>query len=730
MNQMSFSFQRSVLLQLTLVSALVLPAGASLSGRIIPPSVFHPPNSPRQFVDLDSGWRFFKGDPARASQPSFDVSGWTPVTLPHTWNAVDGENGGNYYRGPGWYRRHLSVPEADADREIYLQFDGANLTTDVYVNGSFAGEHRGGYAAFRFDITGSVHFGSDNVIAVRVDNASDPDVPPLNADFTFFGGLYRPVHLLIADTLSVSAMDYGSSGVFVTPFDISRKMARVSVRVALTNANPLDKSASVTATIVTAKGQAVATGDTSITVPADSAATSTQTLTVLGPRLWDGLRDPYLYTVWIVVRSAGSVTDSVAQPFGIRFFKLTANRGFFLNGHYLDLYGVSLHQDLLNKGWALSPADVRHDFAVIHDLDANAVRMVHYQHDQLSYDLADRMGLVVWAELAVINRVAASAAFTASAKQQLIELIRQNYNHPSIFFWSMSNEVQLGPGPNPAPLMQSLNAQAHAEDPSRLTTMALCCVTNPHPLVGITDAVGFNTYFGWYYGSYGQIGPWLDAMHKAHPTIPIALSEFGAGASIHFHSAHPVRQDHTEEYQTLFHEAYWRALEKRRYVWAKFVWTLFDFASAYRHEGDTKGRNDKGLATYDHATMKDAFYWYKANWSSRPFVYITGRRFTTRVGTAQPVQVFSNLKRVSLSVNGVTIGTMMSSGHVFSWRSVTLKPGSDTIAATGSKGGHQYHDRVMWQIEASGTRTHLTGPAESPLGTRRALTLGVRSRHA
>ncbi|HEV3312543.1 MAG TPA: glycoside hydrolase family 2 TIM barrel-domain containing protein [Chloroflexota bacterium] len=727
---MRFNLQISALLQLTLVSALAVQGGTSLARNVLHVSVHRPPSSPRQLVDLDSGWRFFKGDPAGASQPSFDDSGWTPVTLPHTWNAVDGQSGGNYYRGPGWYRRHLSVPESDAGREIYLQFDGANLTTDVYVHGIFAGEHLGGYAAFRFDITGSVHFGSDNVIAVRVDNASNPNVPPLNADFTFFGGLYRPVHLLIADTLSVSAMDYGSSGVFVTPFNISRATAKVGVRVAITNADSGARSASVTATIVTAKGRAVATGSAPVTVPANSGTMSTQSLAISKPHLWDGLRDPYLYTLWVVVRSGARVTDAVAQPFGIRFFKLTTNRGFFLNGHYLDLHGVSLHQDVLNKGWALSPADIKHDFAIIHDLGADAVRMVHYQHDQLSYDLADRMGLVVWAELAVINRVAASAAFTASARQQLIELIRQNYNHPSIFFWSLSNEVQLGPGPNPAPLMKNLNSLAHIEDPSRLTTMALCCVTNPHPMVGITDAVGFNAYFGWYDGTYGQFGPWLDAMHKAHPTIPIALSEFGAGASIHFHSAHPVKQDHTEEYQTLFHEAYWRVLETRRYVWAKFVWTLFDFASAHRHEGDTRGRNDKGLVTYDHATMKDAFYWYKANWSSEPFVYITERRFTPRVGTAQPVQVFSNLKRVSLSVNGVTIGAMTSTGHSFVWKSVTLKPGSNTIAATGSKGGHQYRDHVMWQIEASGTQTQLARRLGSTRSTHRMSTVGVRLRHA
>jgi beta-galactosidase len=662
---------------------------------------FQPPASKRQDIDLDDNWQFIRADVSGAEQIDFDDSAWSTIGVPHTWNNLDGEQHTNYYRGVGWYRRHYAIDAGLAGMNFYLQFDGANLATDVYVNGSFVGEHKGGYARFRFDVTAQINAGADNVIAVKVNNARDADVPPLDADFTFFGGLYRPVHLLVTDPLQVQTLDYGSSGVYVTPINVSAASTDLMVTTEVVNSAQDPKSVTVTTYVVDGEGNLVTTFAATRDIDPGSACDFALAATIDSPRLWNGRADPHVYTAHVTVSDGSSgdvVNDLVSQPFGVRFFSIDPDTGFVLNGSCLDLHGVNRHQDRLHKGWAITPEDQEEDFGLIYEMGATSIRLAHYQHDQHFYDLADENGLVVWAEIPLINRITASDAFYANAQQQLLELIRQNYNHPGIVFWSISNEVT-APGPDPNPLLQILADLARSEDSSRLSTLAAAAgasdATTRH-----TDVVGFNRYYGWYYGSYSDFAGWADQTHAGFPNQRFAVSEYGAGSSIVFHSDAPARMDHTEEYQNLFHEAHWLAMKTRPYLWGKFVWNMFDFASAGRNEGDTPGRNDKGLVTYDRQTRKDAFYWYKANWSSDPVLYITGRRFTDRVDAIADIKVYSNADAVEVRLNGASLGVQSGPDHLFIWSGATLGPGDNVVEAFATIGGTTFTDTVTWTLRA------------------------------
>jgi beta-galactosidase len=662
---------------------------------------FPQPSSKRRDIDLNDSWRFIRADVGGAEQIDFDDSGWSAIGLPHTWNNVDGQQHTDYYRGIGWYRRHHVVDAALGGMNFYVQVDGANIVTDVYVNGTFVGRHKGGFARFRFDVTAQINPGADNIIAIKVDNARDADVPPLDADFTFFGGLYRPVHLLVTDPLQIRTLDYGSSGVYVTPSNVSAASAELEVAAEVVNTSSGTRSVTATAFIVDGDGNVVTTlADTHDIDPGSTHRFSLST-TIGNPRLWNGRADPYLYTAHVTINDGtwGDMpNDVVSQPFGFRFFHVDRDNGFSLNGRYLDLHGVNRHQDRIDKGWAISQADQDEDFGLIDEMGATAVRLAHYQHDVHSYDLADQKGLVVWAEIPLVNHITVSDGFYANAQQQLVELIRQNYNHPSICFWSVSNEITLRSGPDPNPLLQILADVTASEDPSRLSTLA--AASGPDDAsTRHTDVAGFNLYYGWYYGSYNDFANQADAIHGSFPN-PLSISEYGAGSSILFHSDAPVPMDHTEEYQNLFHEAHWRAMKARPYLWGKFVWNMFDFASAGRSEGDTPGRNDKGLVTYDRQTRKDAFFWYKANWSSEPVVYITSRRFTQRVDGVTAVKVYSNADRVEMRLNGHSLGTQSGPDHLFIWSDVTLLPGANLVEAFTTIDGTIYADSVTWTLTA------------------------------
>ena len=544
--------------------------------------------------------------------------------------------------------------------------------------------------------------GSDNVIAVMVSNASVSDVAPLNADFTFFGGLYRDVHVLITEPVHVDALDFASSGVYVSPTNVSATNATLGTGVRVRNDQTTAQAVTVDTVVVRADGTIATRLSASSSVPANASLLLSASTAFPNPHLWNGVADPYLYTVYAEVRVGGAVTDLVSVPLGFRFFSVDAAQGFSLNGQYLDLHGVNRHQDRLNMGWAITNAQHDEDMALIREMGATFVRLSHYEHADYFHDLADRAGIVLWAEIPLVNDITDSATFTANARQQLTELIRQNYNHPSVLMWGIGNEQRADNTPTNT-LLTALNTLAHQEDPGRLTTYAQCCTSDTGGLPAHTDIVGYNTYYGWYdaFGTADQFGAWADNLHATRPTWKIGISEYGAGAGITQHAANPTAPDpygtpHPEEWQNLVHESHWKQMKTRRYLWAKTVWNMFDFAVDSRNEGDTPGRNDKGLVTYDRKTRKDAFFWYKANWSTTPFVYITSRRFNPRTTATTTVKVYSNMTSVSLQVNGTAIGTSAGADRIFQWTNVALNTGTNTIVATGTTGTMTATDTVTW----------------------------------
>jgi beta-galactosidase len=675
----------------------------SPGGRVNLAQTFTPPAEIRHDTLLVDGWRFIKSDVTGAEQESFDDQSWAVISIPHTWNALDGQDGGNdFYRGPGFYRRHFSIDASEAGRQLFIHFNGVNTVTDVWVNGVYLGQHRGGFAMFRFEMTSAARVGGDNVLAVRVSNAPFSDVAPLTADyFTLFGGIYRGVHVLTVDPVHVSMGNYASPGIFLTPSNVTATSATLALRGDVYNGDTSARDIEVQTTVVGADQSVLTVLDTVVHAePQSSVPVSVQT-SVANPHLWQGRDDPYVYTTYTVVSTDGQARDMIVQPLGFRSFRVDADQGFFLNENYLDLHGVNRHQDLLDHGWATSWEDDDRDFSLISEIGATAVRLAHYQHNQHVYDLTDRLGFVVWAEIPNIGSVNTTPEYLATTQNQLLELIRQNYNHPSIVFWSVGNELGGDGGPDPTPTVQSLNTLAKAEDPNRLTTLATYSGVDGETLRSTTDVIGYNVYLGWYSGSPSDFAGYIDGLHQSLPGRPLCVSEHGAGASIRQFQSPPSQPGpgglfHPEEWQSLFHETYWKAMKPRRYLWGKFVWSIFDFAIDGWNEGDTPGRNDKGLVTYDRATRKDAFYWYKANWSSQPTVYITERGYNPRPGGNITVRVYSNLPQIELKVNGASQGIQTSNEQIFSFN-ITLPPGTTTfVEACGNASSGSVCDSVSW----------------------------------
>jgi beta-galactosidase len=662
----------------------------------------------RSPMSLNTGWKFLAGDDAKAEGPGFDDSAWQSVDLPHTWNGLDGQDGGdNYRRGAGWYRRHLALPAATAARRFYLQFDGASLMADVYVNGIHLGNHKGGFARFRFDATAALRQGADNVIAVRVDNGR-LGIPPTSSDFTIFGGLYRGVSLLVTHPIQVSTMDMGSDGVFIEQHDVSAASASIVVRAELENHGADASDVKVRMVVIDAARKWQGASESTFTAHMEPGSSTevVEPLKIASPHLWNARSDPYLYTVRVELMASterGAIVDDVEQPLGIRTFAVDPDRGFILNGHYLDLHGFNRHQDWPDKGWAISDENEAEDFSILMESGATADRTSHYQQSATWYDRCDRAGMVVWTEIPNWQKGLETPEYLESGKQQLRELIRQNFNHPSIFFWGVGNETS---GPAADRLAAAFAAVAKEEDPSRLSTYASNHDASD-PKNWHTDVVAFNRYYGWYRGAIADFGPWLDQTRAAYPKARFGMSEFGAGASIFQHARNPSQPEargpfHPEEYQSEVHEAYWAALRDRPYVWGKFIWCLFDFASDGRNEGDHAGRNDKGLVTYNRKVRKDAFFFYKASWSTDPVVYLTDRRYVLRTEAVTEVKVYSNAAEVSLELNGTPLGAQgdPAGDHIFRWEGVRLAPGENTVSAKARFGTSWVADSCSWTLKA------------------------------
>lgn len=663
-------------------------------------------NTARSEQVLADGWKFQRGSVAHAETVEFNDDGWTSVALPHTWNARDGQDGGgDYFRGDGWYRSRFPTHPAWVGRRVFLQFDGANRSAEVFLNGRRVGQHRGGFARFRFDVTEALQPSGTNVLAVRVNNDSHDNMIPVSADFTFCGGLYRPVSIVTTDTVHVDLLDYASPGVYVRQAKVTADAAELQVKVKLANGADVANDVTARVTIADAEGRVVAVAESGTSLQARARAEVRRNLVVKQPHLWNAQADPYLYAVTTEILVRGELRDTVKLPLGMRFFSVDAKKGFFLNGRYLDLHGVCRHQERWDQGWALSPADEEEDFSIIEEMGATTIRQSHYQQSQHWNDLGDRRGMVMWAELAYVNDAADNPEFFANAQEQLRELIRQNHHHPAICFWSIGNETFVRDPNITAPdtndrLLRVLATVVREEDDTRMSTYASNGnVTEPR--AAMTDLIGFNHYFGWYRGGLDDFAKWADEQHAVRPELKIGMSEYGAGANPAQHEEPPKKPEaggpwHPEEWQAQFHEIYWQTMAARPWLWGKYIWCMFDFASDGRNEGDTPGRNDKGLVSADRKIRKDAFYWYKANWSREPVLYITSRRFVQRTKPVTPVKIYSNAAEVELLVNGVSLGVRRSPSHLFLWSDVTLSVGENVIEARARHGNRELSDRCSW----------------------------------
>ena len=565
------------------------------------------------------------------------------VALPHTWNALDGQDGGaDYWRGLGFYT--IELPNPTKGKRQYIEFQGANHVATVYCNGTELGTHKGGFSTFRFDLT-DVLKAEGNVLTVVVTNAKS-DIYPQNADFTFYGGLYRDVNFIEVDEAHFDLLLDGTNGVFVTPHNVGK------TRIDLFPVNA--EGCTVKVVLKDAEGNVAGEAET------DALAHTHLLIDVKNPHLWNGLEDPYCYTCEASILCDGEVRDTVTVAYGYRSFHVCPNTGFWLNGKNVPLRGVARHQDRLDKGWAISKADHEEDVAIIKELGANTIRLAHYQHDQYFYDLCDKAGFVLWAEIPFISQFNPSEEAYNNTISQMTELVAQNYNHPAICFWGISNEILIGEDREDLRQnLRDLHELAKSMDPSRLTTMAQVSMTpmdSEHNF--ITDVVSYNHYFGWYVGDVEDNAPWLDKFHAMHPDRCLGVSEYGAENILSWHTAEPDNHDYTEEYANHYHQEMLKTFATRPYLWATHQWNCFDFAADARNEGGVKGRNNKGLVTYDRKIKKDAFYVYKAWWNPEPMVFVSGGRFVNRGPEAERnVIVYTNCDEVTLVVNGKDVAT-------------------------------------------------------------------------
>ena len=593
----------------------------------------------REITKIMKGWEFTGPDGTT-----------TTVDLPHTWNARDGQDGGNdYWRGTCIYRTHFAAPQFNtASHQVWIQFDGVNASAHVVLNGSPVCNHDGGYSTFRANITELLR--DENELTVEVDNSKNDHVYPQKADFTFYGGIYRDVSLMVVSKNHFTLDYFGGPGIRITP---TVQGADASVRVTTWH----DGEGEVSVELLDAAGNTVATGKG-----------PDITLTIFNAHLWNGVKDPYLYSCKARLVVNGTVEDETTTRFGVRSFKVDPKKGFFLNGKSYPLHGVSRHQDRKGLGNAITREMHDEDMALIKEIGANTIRLAHYQHDQYFYDLCDEVGMVVWAEIPYISEHMPNGR--ENTISQMKELIIQNYNHPCIVCWGVSNEITISTKDKKDMLdnHRQLNDLCHEMDKTRLTTLACYAMCGPfNRSAHITDMVSWNLYLGWYVPGFILNDLWMGFFHLCFPNRPFGYSEYGAEGMPNLHSTHPHRGDHTEEYQAKYHEYMLRCFKRHPWMWATHVWNMFDFAADARDQGGEPGMNHKGLVTFDRKTKKDSFYLYKAWWSDEAFVHICSKRFVERTGSTATVKVYSNQSTVALYVNGNKVGEQTGE-HVFTFK--------------------------------------------------------------
>ncbi len=658
---------------------------------------------PRTSVLLDKGWGYKPLTDNKRNAPLI------PVTLPHTWNADYVEGTTHYNREMMVYKRQLEMTPEMKDKRLFLYFEGVNSAADVFVNYQTVGQHLGGYTAFCLEITDFVHEG-DNSLEVWVSNAYRTDILPISGDFNIYGGIHRPCHLIITEKNCISPVFYASPGVFVRQDKITEKQADITVESVL-SLKEMKEGLKLKTTIMDADGKVVANEETAV-----SGESVKQPLRLLNPTLWNGKKNPYLYSVSVELYDGDRLLDKVTQQTGFRYFHADPDKGFFLNGEYLNLYGFCRHEDVKGKGSALHQEDYDKDMELIKEVGATAMRLAHYPHAEPMYKSCDENGILLWTEIPMCGPggyaytgYLHNKGFEENARQVLKELVYQKFNHPSICFWGIFNELLISDGKrfqaydNPVPFVKEINALYKELDPSRLTAFATC-VDQTHYL-GCADLVAWNKYFGWT-NSKQQAAEFFDHARSTSNNQPVGVSEYGAGASIHQHAS-PLNKEarlpkgfHPEEYQTICHEGYWEAFAERPYLWAKFIWQFSDMQSSIRKEGDTDGINDKGAVTYDRKVKKDAFYFYKANWNPEPMLYICSRRFTEHTDAQTLVRVYTNLNEATLYINDKKIGKQKKDKvNRIVWDNITLLPGENVIRVEGKSGKKTFTDTCTWTLK-------------------------------
>ena len=671
-----------------------------LLGGVLVSLVAKADDNPRTFILLDKGWGY---------RPVSDTglkSSMKQVTVPHTWNANYIPGTRSYNREMMVYRRDLEITPDMKDKRLFLYFEGVNSSATVLVNNKSVGSHKGGYTAFCMEVTDYAKQGI-NKLEVWVTNAYNPEILPISGDFNIYGGIHRPCHLLVTEQDCISPLFYASPGVFIHQDKVSEKQAQITVETML-SLRGKKQGLKVRTTIEDAKGNIISQNiEQNVTTE-----NVKQPFVIEHPVLWNAKQNPHLYKVIVELLDNGKVIDRVEQRTGLRYFSVDADKGFFLNGKYLDLYGFCLHEEVEGKGSALSAEDHERDMELVKESGATSLRLVHYPHSESIYHLSDENGIVLWTEIPMVGPggydfcgFINTDGLKEHARQVLKELVYQKYNHPSICFWGIFNEIRTNYD-NAEPFARELHELYKEIDPSRLTTLASC--DDPKFYHNCSDLMAWNKYIGWY-GSRNApetAGNFFDKAKAASDGKPVAISEYGGGANVEHHfsmkenDVKPSGQFHPEEGQTYIHEGNWSAFAQRPYMWAKYIWVFADFQSAIRNEGGKPGINDKGLVTYDRKIKKDAFYFYKANWSTEPMIYITSRRFTKRPEASVQVKVYSNLRENTLYVNGKKIGKQKSDSlHRVVWQNVTLSKGENRIRVEGKSKAGVIEDTCVWYLK-------------------------------
>lgn len=659
----------------------------------------------RKVESFNSGWSFKKAPAEKElaiNAPKW-AKGWSEVEIPHTWNAKDMQVQANsFYEGAAYYKKQYFFPAELKDKRVFLRFEGVGSCAEVFVNGMLATSHKGGYSAFACEISPLLKAGEENEIIVKADNKSRPDVIPVNHNlFGVYGGIYRPVWLVVTEPYNISVTDCASPGVYVTQKNVSKKQADVKVKVKLDNGTLQPAPVTLQNTIYDQEGKQVATHSQSFELSAQGEQAYESSFTIKKPTLWQGRENPYLYKVVSRLIKDGQVIDEMVQPLGLRKYEIVAGKGFYLNGEKYPMYGVTRHQDWWGLGSALKNENHDFDLATIMDVGATTVRFAHYQQSDYLYSRCDSLGLIIWAEIPFVNRVTGQEA--ENCRNQLREMIRQSFNHPSIYVWGLHNEVYQ-PHQYTKELTQSLHDLAKTEDPDRYTVSVNGYGHMEHPVNLVADIQGMNRYFGWYEKKIQDIKPWVENLEKEYPHQKLMLTEYGADANLNHQTEYLgdalnwTKEFYPETFATKTHEYQWSVIAAHPYIIASYLWNTFDFCAPMWVRGGVPARNMKGLVTFDRKIKKDSYFWYKANWSKEPVLYLTQRRNWDREKKETSVTVYSNIGTPKVYLNGKEL-TGIREGYTpvhYIIDNITLDMGKNIVKTVVVKDGKTYEDEIEW----------------------------------